>query len=107
MSQENNKITIRRFYDEVINQKNLAVIEELYSASYVSHDLPSDPTELKHFINSFHTAFPDGQISIEEVIAEGDTVAMREPFAAPRPASFRTSRPRARPSRSRPRTCIV
>jgi hypothetical protein len=30
MSQENNKVAIRRFYDEAINQKKLAVIEELF-----------------------------------------------------------------------------
>ena len=93
MSQENNKITIRRFYDEVINQKKLAVIEELYSASYVSHDLPSDPTELKHFINSFHTAFPDGQITIEEVIAEGDTVAMRGTYCGTQTGQFQNIPP--------------
>jgi predicted ester cyclase len=80
MSQENNKVAIRRFYDEAINQKKLAVIEELFGASYVSHDLPTDPTELKHFINGFHLAFPDGQIIIEQMIAEGDTVAARLTF---------------------------
>ena len=88
MSQENNKVAIRRFYDEVINQKNLAVIEELYSASYVSHDLPTDPTELKHFINGFHLAFPDGQIIIEQMIAEGDTVAARLTFHGTQTGQF-------------------
>jgi predicted ester cyclase len=88
MSQENNKVAIRRFYDEAINQKKLAVIEELFGASYVSHDLPSDPTELKHFINGFHLAFPDGQITIEEIIAEGDTIALRGTFHGTQTGQF-------------------
>jgi len=88
MSSEDNKVTIRRFYDEAINQKKLAVIEELFGASYVSHDLPSDPAELKHFINGFHSAFPDGQITIEEMIAEGDTVALRGTFRGTQTGQF-------------------
>ncbi len=40
MSPEENKATIRRFYEEVITQKHLAVLEELLGNSYVSHDLP-------------------------------------------------------------------
>jgi len=74
MSPENNKVAIRRFYDVAINQKKLAVIEELFGASYVSHDLPSDPTELKHFINGFHLAFPDGQITIDTRVANKETM---------------------------------
>jgi predicted ester cyclase len=93
MSQENNTVVIRRFYDEAINQKKLAVIEELFGASYVSHDLPSDPTELKHFINGFHLAFPDGQITIEEMIAEGDTVALRGTFRGTQTGQFQNIPP--------------
>jgi predicted ester cyclase len=100
MSAEDNKLTVRRFYDEVINQMHLAVLDELQGDSYVSHDLPSDPAALKGFISGFHAAFPDGQITIEQLVAEGDTVAARLTFHG-------TSRQRARLSRSQPRTCIV
>jgi predicted ester cyclase len=85
MAPEDNKVTVRRFYDEVINQKHLAVLEELLSDSYVSHDLPSDPAALKRFISGFHSAFPDGQITMEQVIAEGETVAARLTFHGPGP----------------------
>lgn len=68
MSQEENKVTVRRFYDEVVTQKHLAVLGELLGDTYVSHDLPSDPTALKRFIGGFHAAFPDGQITIEQII---------------------------------------
>ena len=93
MTQEENKTTIRRFYNEAINQMNLAVIEELFSASYVSHDLPSDPEELKHFISSLHAAFPDGQITIEEMIAEGDTIALRGTFHGTQTGQFQNIPP--------------
>jgi predicted ester cyclase len=88
MSAEDNKVTVRRFYDEVINQMHLAVLEELQGDSYVSHDLPSDPAALKGFISGFHAAFPDGQITIEQLIAEGDTVAARLTFHGTQTGQF-------------------
>ena len=88
MAPEDNKVTVRRFYDEVINQKHLAVLEELQGDHYVSHDLPSDPVELKRFIGGFHSAFPDGQIIIEQIIAEGDTVAARLTFHGTQTGQF-------------------
>jgi predicted ester cyclase len=80
MSAEENKATVRRFYDEVITQKNLAVLDELIAFPYVSHDLPSEREALIRFIGDFHSAFPDGRIAIGQVIAEGDTVALRGTF---------------------------
>src|SRR5215472_3459651 len=88
MAAEDNKVTVHRFYDEVVNQKHLAVLEDLYGDSYVSHDLPSDPTALKGFISGFHAAFPDGQITIDQLIAEGDTIAARLTFRGTQTGQF-------------------
>lgn len=88
MSAEDNKATVRRFYDEVINQMHLAVLEDLLGDPYVSHDLPSDPAALKGFISGFHEAFPDGQITIDQLIAEGDTVAARLTFHGTQTGQF-------------------
>jgi steroid delta-isomerase-like uncharacterized protein len=88
MSSEQNKVTVRRFYDEVINQKNLAVLDELYGDKYVSHDLPSERAALKRFIGSFHAAFPDGRITIDQMIAEGDAVALRATYRGTQTGAF-------------------
>jgi len=80
MSAEENKATVRRFYDEVITKKNLAALDELIAFPYVSHDLPSEREALIRFISDFYSAFPDGRIAIGQVIAEGDTVALRATF---------------------------
>jgi len=42
MSADDNKATNRRFYEEVINQKHLAVLDEVASTNYVSHSFPLD-----------------------------------------------------------------
>jgi predicted ester cyclase len=88
MSPEENKVPVRRFYEEVINQKHLAVLDELAGDPYVSHDLPSDPVALKSFIGGFHSAFPDGHITIGQMIAEGNTVAVRLTFRGTHTGEF-------------------
>jgi predicted ester cyclase len=84
MSTEDNKATSRRFYEEVINQKQLAVVDEVAGDRYHSHDfppgLPPGREGLKIFISVFHAAFPDGHLTIDQMIAEGDTVATRLTF---------------------------
>ena len=91
-STEANKATNRRFYEEVINQKHLAVVDEVASATYVSHSfppgLPPGREGLKAFVSAFHAAFPDGYLSIDQMIAEGETVATRLTFRGTHTGAF-------------------
>jgi predicted ester cyclase len=84
MSAETNKAASRRFYEEIINQKKLALVDEVAGANYVSHGfppgLPPGREGLKAFVGAFHAAFPDGHLTIDQMIAEGDTVATRLTF---------------------------
>ena len=83
MSTENNKGLIRRVYEESINQGNLALLDELISSDYVEHD-PNYPQPvrgaegLKQSFQPFRSAFPDLHFTIEDIIGEGDTVAVRQ-----------------------------
>jgi predicted ester cyclase len=92
MSAEDNKANNRRFYEEVINQKRLAVVDEVAGANYVSHSfppgLPPGREGLKAFVSAFHAAFPDGHLSIDQMIAEGDTVATRLTFRGTHTGNF-------------------
>ena len=81
MSTEQNNALIRRFYEEVLNKKNTAVIDELLDPNQVNHSLPPGmPADLegsKQFIGMFLTGFPDLHFTVEDMIAEGDTVVAR------------------------------
>ena len=92
MSTEENKANSRRFYEEVINQKNLAVVDELFADNYTDHllppGLPPGIAGLKIFIGVFHAAFPDGHLAIDQMIAEGDTVAARLTFTGTHTGEF-------------------
>ena len=83
MSTEENKALNRRFFEEFWDQKNLAVADELLAPNYVDHTpgsppgLPPGPEGFKQFASVFMTAFPDLRLTLEDQIAEGDTVVTR------------------------------
>lgn len=41
MSAEDNKAIVRRFYEEVFNQRNLAVVDELCITNHLFHNPPT------------------------------------------------------------------
>jgi len=73
------KATVRRFIEQV-NRKNMAVLDDTVSRSFAQHSvMPVGPglQGLKDFYKSFRSAFPDFQFTIDDMIAEGDQVAVR------------------------------
>jgi steroid delta-isomerase-like uncharacterized protein len=80
MSTEENKAVIRRLIEEFINQGNTAVAEALVAEDHVALG-PSPGQEqgregLIATIARMRTAFPDLEWTIEDMIAEGDRVAV-------------------------------
>jgi steroid delta-isomerase-like uncharacterized protein len=81
MSAEN-KTLARRAMDELWTKGNLAAIDQLYSDNCVFHDLGS-PEDirgrdgLRQFAQTYRTACPDLKCTVEDVLAEGDKVALR------------------------------
>ena len=84
MAAEANKAIVRRFFEEVQNGGNLAVLDELAATDYVNHTappgVPADRAGLKQLTAMFRRAFPDGWMTIEDMVAEGDRVATRKTF---------------------------
>jgi steroid delta-isomerase-like uncharacterized protein len=81
MSTEENKIRVRRLYEEVFNQKNPVAIDDYFAPDVIDHSLPPGvPGEIegvKLTISLFLAAFPDLHITVEDLIAEGDKVVAR------------------------------
>jgi len=76
-----NKALIRRLFEEEINQKNLTAMESMVADGYVSHNdslgPPSDIKQTEKFLAAVFAAFPDAHVTIEDMIAEGDRVVVR------------------------------
>jgi steroid delta-isomerase-like uncharacterized protein len=79
---EQNKTAVRRLFEEVWNKGNQVVVDELFAQNYTHHDpstadLGQGPQSEKRRVTLYRNAFPDLRFTIEDVIAEGETVMAR------------------------------
>ena len=81
MSVEENKATIRRIYEEILNEGNLNAVDLLFHEHYVYHE--SGTPEVRgtggatQLFSAYRTALPDMSASLDDMIGEGDKVAHR------------------------------
>ena len=80
---EKNKAALRRWFDEVWNQKREATIDEMFPADSVAHGLGDHeadvrgPAEFKQFMANITDSIPDVHIHVDDIFAEGDRAAAR------------------------------
>lgn len=83
---------IHRIINEIINGKNLALIDELYAPDYVGHQipppLPQNREGQKLFVGAFVEAFPDLRLTFEDEIVEGSKIAGRGYFTGTHEGAF-------------------
>lgn len=82
---EENKRTVRRLPEEVANGDNLEVLDEIFAEGFIDHtplgEMHGRDTAKEQFKQIF-AAFPDREVTVEDLIAEGDTVAIRVTWQA-------------------------
>ena len=79
---EANKQLLRRWFEEVWNQRKESAIEDMLTPGCRVHGLGGDavligPEGFKTFHRTFCGAFPDLRVTVDDTIAEGDKVAIR------------------------------
>src|SRR5215212_7958599 len=114
MAGEDNVALVRRFVDEVWNRGNTQVIDELFAVNMVEHnnlgleEFGEDqgaviglyggvvtPIEvpgregMRRRVLSLRDAFPDAQMTIDDIRAEGDLVDYRWSFSGTHGGQFR------------------
>ena len=77
---EENKAIVRRWLEDGLNARNLAIIDELFAPDYANHSprlgvVGREYTALEPA--EFFVAFPDWRTTIDDVIAEGEKVVVR------------------------------
>ena len=83
MSTATNKAIVRRYIEQVFNERRADLIEEFLAEDFDSHtDLAPGLEGVKQFHAMSVAAFPDQQTTINDVIAEGDKVVVRATFNA-------------------------
>jgi len=93
VSTEENKAIIRRWLEEGWSKGNLAVADEVIDPGFVVHGaggqaVPSGPAGVKQLVSAWRTGFPDGRMVVEDMLAEGDKVAIRMAWHGMHTGSF-------------------
>lgn len=79
---EQNKTAVRRLFAELWNKGDLPVADELIAPTYIHHDASTPefgrgPESEKKRVSFYRTAFPDIRLTIEDIMAGGETVVAR------------------------------
>jgi len=79
---EQNKAVVHRLFEELWNKGNLPVADELIAPTYTHHDASTPdvgrgPESEKKRVTLYRTAFPELRLTVEAVIAEGESVVAR------------------------------
>ena len=80
MPAEANKALMRRLFEEGFHSGKLAVVDEIFHPNFVDRSTPEQPpgTEgVKDYISMVRTGFPDISITIEDLVAEEESVVVR------------------------------
>ncbi|HUG31472.1 MAG TPA: ester cyclase [Acidimicrobiia bacterium] len=81
MSPEENKQLLERYVAEVWDNGNLEALKDFLAPDYRRHVSPTLPPldldEQTQRLAGFRSAFPDIELTVEEVLAEGDRIAFR------------------------------
>lgn len=79
---QDDDVTIRRFYEEVINQNQLELADRFFAADAVEHEPMNGPDlpaaeQFKAAFRQMRIGFPDLHFQIDDVLKEGDKVVVR------------------------------
>jgi steroid delta-isomerase-like uncharacterized protein len=86
-----NKQLVRHLFEEWINRKNLAAVDQMLTPDYVDHEygLARGSEGTKAFLTALYAAFPDIQVKIEDILADADKVVVRNTWRGTHQGTFR------------------
>jgi steroid delta-isomerase-like uncharacterized protein len=102
LSEEANKELVRRHYEDIVNLNNLDAAEEQMAEDFIDHGArpglaSRGPEAARQAMAALHAVIPDARITLDEVIAEGDLVAVRATWRGTHKGPFAGSAPSGKP----------
>jgi steroid delta-isomerase-like uncharacterized protein len=83
MSIEQNKAIVRSIFEDGLNRGRVDAIAALTADAFVDHDIhvetgiPGGPEDMRRALIAIREGFPDIHVTIEDIVAEGDRVVVR------------------------------
>lgn len=71
---------VRGLHRALLDSRDVATVDDFFAQGFISHNQPpglaAGAEGVKQFFAMFRDAFPDAQVNIDELIADGDRVAV-------------------------------
>jgi steroid delta-isomerase-like uncharacterized protein len=81
VSETENKIVITRLFEDILNGRRLEMLDDIVALDYIDHypiaGRPPGPARVRQQMSRLFVSFPDVNYSLEDLVAEGDLVAVR------------------------------
>jgi steroid delta-isomerase-like uncharacterized protein len=83
MSIEDNKALVRQMVEETFNKGDIGAVDKFLAPDFAEREelpagLPRDREGVKQLTIMLRSAFPDLKATVEDVVAEGDKVVVRQ-----------------------------
>jgi len=93
MSTEQNKALVRQLVEEFFNRGNTGLADTLLAPDFVEREelppgIPRDREGVKQLAALFRSAFPDFNVTIDDLVAEGDKVVLRATWSGTQKGEF-------------------
>ena len=93
MSTEQNKALVRQMVEKVFNQGNMSQVDEFLAPTFAEREelppgRPRDREGVKQLTITLRSAFPDFKATIDDIVAEGDKVVIRQTWSGSHKGEF-------------------
>lgn len=90
---EQHRALFSRWFEELWNKKNYAITRELVASEFTAHgaggqDIKQGPDGVAGMVKIWHDAFPDGHMTMDDLITEGELSTIRMTFRGTHTGDF-------------------
>jgi predicted ester cyclase len=90
---EEHRALFARWFEELWNKKNYAITQELVHPDFTAHgaggqDIKQGPDGVAEMVRTWHVAFPDGSMTMDDILTEGEYSVIRMTFRGTHTGEF-------------------
>lgn len=81
MPNQDPETTLRRYFQRVLNERDLSALDDLLAPDYIDHDAPpgspAGPAPVRAYLSGFLSGYLDLRVTVEDVLVSGNKAAAR------------------------------